>query len=81
MAVGLPVIATKTGENPQIVEEGTSGFLVQPGQPEELAEATIRLYDTNKRKRIGRISMKKIEGYDWKIIAKKALKEYERLTT
>jgi glycosyltransferase involved in cell wall biosynthesis len=39
MAVGLPVITTNVGGNPEVVLDGGSGRLVQPGRPEELAWA------------------------------------------
>lgn len=39
MAAGLPVVSTRAGAIPEIVEEGVTGFLVPPAQPEPLAEA------------------------------------------
>lgn len=38
MATGLPVIATKVGGNPELVIDGVTGFLVEPGDPESMAE-------------------------------------------
>lgn len=39
MAMGLPVIATRVGGIPHIVEDGRTGILVEPGQIKELTEA------------------------------------------
>ena len=39
MAHGLPVIATKVGGLPEIVEEGITGWLVEPESPQGLADA------------------------------------------
>lgn len=39
MAHGLPVIATRVGGLPEIVEEGKTGWLVPPESPSALAEA------------------------------------------
>lgn len=37
MAAGLPVVATATGGNLELVRNGETGALVEPGSPEELA--------------------------------------------
>lgn len=37
MAAGLPVVATKVGGLPELVEEGRTGWLVSPRDPEALA--------------------------------------------
>ena len=39
MAHGLPVIATRVGGLPEIVEEGSTGWLVAPESPDALADA------------------------------------------
>jgi len=43
MASGLPVVATKVGGVPEIVEQGVMGFLVPPASPACLADAIIHL--------------------------------------
>jgi sugar transferase (PEP-CTERM/EpsH1 system associated) len=42
MAAGLPVVATATGGNVELVEDGRCGFLVEPGCPAKLADAIAR---------------------------------------
>jgi glycosyltransferase involved in cell wall biosynthesis len=42
-SLGKPVIATRVGGLPDIVEDGKSGILVAPGNPEELASAISRI--------------------------------------
>lgn len=43
MATGLPVIATRTGGNPELVEDGVTGALVPVGEPRRLAQ-TLEAY-------------------------------------
>jgi sugar transferase (PEP-CTERM/EpsH1 system associated) len=38
MATGLPIIATAVGGNIELVTEGQTGFLVEPGDPEQIAD-------------------------------------------
>lgn len=55
MYAGLPVVATRVGGIPNIVDEGTSGLLVSPGQPQALAEAILELQrDPARRQAMGR---------------------------
>lgn len=51
MAAGLPVIATRTGGIPELVVDGETGFLVEPGDVHELATALDRLGADGPRRR------------------------------
>ncbi len=54
LAAGRPVVATRVGGVPDVVDEGEDGFLVEPGKPEELAERLERLArDPGLRERMG----------------------------
>jgi glycosyltransferase involved in cell wall biosynthesis len=43
MSVGLPCIATRVSGSEDIVQDGVNGLLVEPEQPEELAQALRRV--------------------------------------
>jgi glycosyltransferase involved in cell wall biosynthesis len=43
MAAGLPVVATRVGGIPEIIDDGTSGLLVAPRDPQSLAAAILQL--------------------------------------
>ena len=45
MAVGLPVVATRVGGNPEAVEHGVTGLLVAPGDASALAHAVTLLLE------------------------------------
>jgi glycosyltransferase involved in cell wall biosynthesis len=47
MASGLPVVATRTGGTPELVEDGKTGFLVPPGNDSEIAGAIAHLLDNS----------------------------------
>jgi glycosyltransferase involved in cell wall biosynthesis len=55
MAVGLPVVATRVGAIPELVEDGRNGLLVTPDDAAALAGALARLLaDPELRARLGR---------------------------
>lgn len=43
MATGLPVVTTRIGGNPNLIEDGRTGLLVPAGHPQPLADAIARL--------------------------------------
>lgn len=45
MAVGTPVVATRVGGLAEVVDDGVTGLLVEPGRPEELAAAVVRVLE------------------------------------
>jgi len=54
MAAGIPVVATRVGGVPEIVQEGVTGFLVAPGDVDALCEAVGKLLlDTSLCERMG----------------------------
>jgi glycosyltransferase involved in cell wall biosynthesis len=54
MACGRPIVATRAGGIPEIVEDGVSGLLVPPRDHHALAEAIVRaLKDAPLRQRMG----------------------------
>ena len=43
MAAGLPVVATRVGGVPELVDDGRTGLVVPPGDPDEMARAMSRV--------------------------------------
>jgi glycosyltransferase involved in cell wall biosynthesis len=51
LAVGLPVVATRVGGIPSVVNDGTEGILVDPGDASALADGIVALCDASRRSR------------------------------
>lgn len=45
LSFGRPMVLTRTGGLPELIEEGRTGFLAEPGSPESLAGAISRALD------------------------------------
>jgi sugar transferase (PEP-CTERM/EpsH1 system associated) len=55
MATGLPIVATRVGGNPELLEDGLTGSLVPPSDPESLAKAMLGYFlDSAAARRHGR---------------------------
>lgn len=68
MASGLPCIVTRIGGNPELVEDGVNGFLVQPGDSEDWLRALRRFQalPLEARKEMGKKGREKIRhGRTW----------------
>ncbi len=64
MARGLPVVATRTGGNPEVVVEATTGLLAPVGDVSGLADALLRLSrDPEWCRRMGREGRHRVEQY------------------
>lgn len=50
MAAGVPVVGSRSGGIPEIVDEGRTGLLVPPGEPAALGEAVAALLDDEVRR-------------------------------
>jgi glycosyltransferase involved in cell wall biosynthesis len=81
MASSLPVIASDVGALPDLVEDGITGFLVEPGNPEALARKIIAVFsDKNLQRRMGNTGRKKVlENYSAEVIVELATSLYERV--
>jgi len=81
MAAGKPVIATAVGGVPELVEDGVSGILVPPHEPEVLERAIMRLArDPALRQRMGKAAQKRaLERFGVDRMAREYAHLYESL--
>jgi glycosyltransferase involved in cell wall biosynthesis len=82
MACSTPVVATTAGALPEVVEDGVSGVLVPPANPQALASAIKRLLeDEALRGRMGEAGRKRVERhFSWQEAARRTLAVYEEVT-
>jgi len=83
LASGIPVVATDTGGNRELLKEGKLGELVPPDDPERMAESILELLnDYLKMKRILKSAEKMIEQeYGWEAKIKEIEKYYRSILT
>jgi sugar transferase (PEP-CTERM/EpsH1 system associated) len=77
MATGLPVVATRTGGNIELVKDGLTGRLVAPGDSSELA-ATLLAYAREPNMRIAHgLSARELMNQEYSL--RRMLAEYDAL--
>lgn len=72
-ACGKPVIGADTGGIPDAIVDGETGFLVEPEQPEELAEKMTWLLENQElARRLGKNGMQRVKKTaNWNAVAQK----------
>lgn len=81
MAAGLPVIATRVGAIPDVIDEGTNGFLIEAGDYQELAEKILLLSrDTELRQKMSKNNVEAVrENYTKTAILERISNQYNKL--
>ena len=81
-AMGVPVVATRTGGVPDIVEDGVTGLLVPPRDPAALAAAIAGLLrGPDMRQRLAKTALVQSRGYDYRQTVYKTLDAYRELVS
>ena len=80
-ATGVPVIASRVGGIPSLIDDGKTGFLVEPEDPVALAQAIIKaLRDRNRLTLIAKVSREFArENYSWDRMVEKTLTLYKSI--
>ncbi len=78
MACGVPVVATRVGAIPELVEQGVTGLLVSPDDPQALADAINSLLgDPDRMQAMGARSRDRIaEYFTWDKAAERVIGAY-----
>jgi glycosyltransferase involved in cell wall biosynthesis len=80
-AFGKPVVATRVGGLPDVVEHGQTGLLVPPGDSQSLARAVIDLLTDDARRRdMGARARRFAETeLSWSRIGQRTLEVYQKV--
>jgi len=73
-AAGIPVIGTKVGGILDLIEDGKTGLLVAPQNPQAIAEAISKIYAGLKFPEIN------LEKYNWQSITERVFQIYQKTT-
>ncbi|QIB67531.1 TIGR03088 family PEP-CTERM/XrtA system glycosyltransferase [Kineobactrum salinum] len=81
MAIGLPVVATRVGGNPELVQDGVTGRLVPVADAAALGEATVALLrDPALCEAMGRAAIERVQrDFDWERTVADYLRVYDEL--
>jgi glycogen synthase len=81
MQAGLPIVASKTGGIPDVIEDGVNGMLVPPGDPEAIALAIDRLLaNRDLARQLSEGAQEGGKDYDWEVLAGRVLRVYRGVT-
>lgn len=81
MATARPLVGTRIGGIPELIDHGRTGLLVEPRDPASLAEAVIRLLKNPSRAaEMGAAAQQKVlREFSWAAIGRRTMEVYERL--
>jgi len=78
MASGLPIVATNVRGLPEIVVDGENGYLVEPMNPQQIAEKILLLLKNDElRDKISRNNKDKAREYSWVSVVDRLEMVYE----
>ncbi len=79
MAAGLPVIISPTVGARDVVRNGQNGYIVDPGQTEEVSRRMAMALERKENERLARCARQTAEAHTWSAMAQKVAGIYEEL--
>ena len=83
MACGIPIVAMRSGAAPEIIKEGVTGLLVEPGvgEPERAADAIQALWrDPERRASMGQAGIREAARFTVEACVENTLTVYSEIT-
>ena len=80
MVAGTPVVASRVGAVPEMLENGNSGFVVEAGRVDELAEAILAALDDSRTADLSSRALARVrEFYSAKVVLDRLRWQYAKL--
>lgn len=76
-----PVVVTNVGSIPEVVDEGVTGYVVPPKDPDSLANAIVKILNNDLlRKKMGENAYQKMKNeLSWDLVAEETCKVYNKV--
>ncbi len=83
MAAGIPVVANRVGGLPELVVEGKTGYLIEPGDTDSFAEALLRILGSETlQKSMGARGRERVkQTFSWNVVTDSLLQVYSGVLT
>jgi glycosyltransferase involved in cell wall biosynthesis len=79
-ATGVPVISTNVGGLTEMIEEGKTGYVIAPGDPEAIADAVSKCFKNDNYKKMSQNARRAAtEQFNWKKIAEQTAAVYRQV--
>lgn len=80
MACGCAILGTDVAGNQELIKDGVNGYLVKPGESEQLGKRLLDMVrDFKKTESMGKESRLLSKKYDWEILTKEYIKNYAKI--
>lgn len=80
MACGTPVVASRVGGLPYVIQDGRTGYLAEKRSPEAFAPLLERLFaDEDLRSQMGREAQRRVISFGWRYTAERIATLYNQL--
>ena len=81
-AAGVPVISTNVGGLAEMTEDGKTGYVIAPGDPQAIADAIIKCFEADNYEKMSRNARRAAaEQFNWEKIAEQTAAIYRRFET
>ena len=79
MAAGKPIVATKFGATPEILQNQENGLLIEPNERNILSSISTLWNDKDLMNKISKNNLIRAKRYDWKRIAQRYIQLYDNV--